>query len=93
MKLGELFTLWRMKGYKMDTTSVYPLSANDAIMMVTVRANIEWSGHAAILYKAGRTNNNVFADVKALIRADVFHSDSTLFIPNAKLSDLENYVS
>lgn len=94
--IGKLFTYWKMKDYRIDVEPLYQnykSSDNDIKVKCVKHMRVQQRdrtfsdiGHLIV-----STDHN--GNVKALIHADILFNDETIFIRNANLRQLEDYLN
>jgi len=94
--IGKMFTYWKMMDYKIQVEPLYQNYKsvdNDTkvkcVKHVTVSHSKRTFGDIAHLIVSTDHNGNV----KALIHADILFGDETIFIRNANLRQLEDYLN
>lgn len=94
--IGKLFTYWKIADYKVWLEPLYQdykSAENDAKPQCVKHAVVSQNGRAFadtahIIFRADHDGNP-----KALIHADIFYGDETMFIKNANLQQLEDYMN
>ena len=92
--IGKLFTTWGLSGYVIDTRRLYSDKSRKAfgskydggaVMFASVcDGSASFADIAHITYRIDSSGNAV-----ALLHADIYFGDSTVFVKNANLEQLE----
>jgi len=96
--LSSLFSYWKLAGYEIQMTMIYKDKAriidgphyNGSAVYHTIvnRSNVGFCDRAHIIHRVSAAG-----DVLGMISADLHFGDDTLFIKNAKLSTLVEYMN